>query len=78
MANQNKVLKALLNPASPWILLPQNLFKLVADKWMKSFKDFVPWCGDSFCYVTSPCSKVPYLDDFGIKLGSLNDTKPEG
>ena len=23
------------------------------------------------------CSEVPYLDDFGIRLGSLNDTEPE-
>ena len=25
----------------------------------------------------SPCSEVPYLSDFGIRLGSLNDTEPK-
>lgn len=41
---------------------------------MVSFKDYQPICREYFCLVTSPCKDVPYLEDFGIVLGSLNDT----
>lgn len=73
---QENVIKAIINPSSPFIAIPKNLFALIADHWKESFRDLEPYCNDHFCLVTSPCSGVPYLDDFGIKLGSLNDTLP--
>lgn len=76
LPTQDQVIKAQLNPASPWIILPKNLFALVKNKWMQSFHALVPQCFETYCLVASPCNKVPYLDDFGVKLGSLNDTLP--
>lgn len=44
---------------------------------MEAFVELQPFCGDYYCLVMSPCSEVPYLSDFGIRLGSLNDTEPK-
>jgi hypothetical protein len=74
---QDTVIKAIINPSSPFIALPLNLFKLISEEWLTSFSDLKPFCGDNFCLVMSPCSEVPYLSDFGIKLGSLNDTNQD-
>jgi hypothetical protein len=74
--SQNSVIKAIINPGTPFIALPKGLFDLVAEKWIKQFKDLTPYCNLTFCLVPKPCSEVPDLEDFGIKLGSLNDTKP--
>ena len=55
-ATQDTVIKAIINPSSPFIALPKNLFKLIADEWKESFIDLKPFCGDYFCLVMSPCS----------------------
>ena len=75
---QAQVIKALINPSSPFIALPKKLFKRIADLWLLSFpyKDDKPFCTDEFCIVMMPCTEVPTLYDFGIRLGSLNDTLP--
>ena len=37
--NQDNIIKAELNPASPFIALPSKLFEVIADKWMESFTE---------------------------------------
>ena len=37
--NQNSIVKALINPASPFISLPNKLFKVIAKEWVDSFTE---------------------------------------
>ena len=74
---QDTILKAHINPSSPFISLPNKLFQIVADAWMESFSgssDDKPFCSIDKCIVLKACSDVKELEDFGLKLGSLNDT----
>ena len=44
---------------------------------MESFSgssDDKPFCSIDKCIVLKACSEVKELEDFGLKLGSLNDT----
>jgi hypothetical protein len=41
---------------------------------MESFKDQRAYCSNKECIVYTPCSRVKGLKDFGLRIGSLNDT----
>ena len=74
---QDTIIKAHINPSSPFISLPNKLFQIVANAWMESFSgssDDKPFCSIDKCIVLKACSEVKELKDFGLKLGSLNDT----
>lgn len=73
--DQNNIIKAELNPASPFIALPNKLFEVIADKWRESFTEAErPICVSHKCMVFKSCDKISTLKDFGLRLGSLNDT----
>ena len=75
VVNQENIIKAELNPASPFIALPQNLFDVIADKWKESFTEAErPICVSHKCMVFKSCDLITNLKDFGLRLGSLNDT----
>jgi hypothetical protein len=75
---QDNVVKALINPASPFIALPNKLFKKIAKRWMDSFDaDHQPTCGEDSCMVWQSCKHVGPLQNFGLKMGSLNETEEE-
>lgn len=75
VVNQENIIKAELNPASPFIALPQNLFEVIADKWKDSFTEAErPICVSHKCMVFKSCDLITNLKDFGLRLGSLNDT----
>ena len=65
----------MINPSSPFIALPNKLFKVIAAEWLVSFTDDKkPTCGEDSCLVFQRCDSITQLQDFGIKLGSLNET----
>ena len=76
--NNDNVVKAHLNPSSPFIALPNNLFRVVREEWLDSLDSTEASCSADKCLVFKPCSQVYGLRDFGIKLGSRNDTTDEG
>lgn len=47
---QDNVLKAIINPSSPFIALPQSLFALLKIKFLTSYSELSPHCGD-FCLI---------------------------
>lgn len=72
---EDDIIKAIINPSSPFIVLPQKLFGQIAEDWLQSFPaDQKPYCTESVCIAMSACSKIRYLKDFGLRLGSLRDT----
>lgn len=76
--NQDNIIKAELNPASPFIALPKKLFEVIAEKWTESFaEEERPICVAHKCLVFKSCDKITTLKDFGLRLGSLNDSQPE-
>jgi len=73
---QNTIIKAHINPSSPFIALPNKLFKKIAELWEAQFNGLKDsYCSEYFCIVYSKCSEINQLDDFGIKLGTLNETQ---
>ena len=50
-SSQDSVIKAIINPSSPFIALPRSLFKQIAGQWLESFSKHAPYCGDNFCLV---------------------------
>lgn len=54
--NQDNIIKAELNPASPFIALPKNLFEVIAEKWTESFaEEERPICVAHKCMVFKSC-----------------------
>lgn len=78
--NRTNSIKAYLNPSTPFIALPNSLFKIIAASWLESFpKETRASCGEKICTVFKSCREITDLPDLGFKLGSLNDTqKNEG
>lgn len=51
--SQKNIIKAKINPSSPFIALPQKLFQRVSEKWQENFrsKGEDAYCSEEFCMV---------------------------
>lgn len=60
--NQGTIVKALINPASPFISLPNKLFNVIAKEWLDSFtENKKPTCGIESCLVFQKCETITQL-----------------
>lgn len=68
-------IKAVVNPSSPFVALPNHLFLQVKEKWLEAFSEHTEsaTCSNDKCLVFQPCNEVSGLKDFGILLGSADD-----
>ena len=74
--DEQQVIKAHFNPSTPFIALPNILFKKLAALWLEGLDEsYNAFCSDQFCMARVSCTKLLMVKDIGIKLGSLNDTR---